>query len=247
MAVIYSEQDSYIRKNIFSEKVSALYWISALIIMFVGAWKFLYNRDLSFIAAIYFLLFFVIPVAGLLYFFKRTDRSIGKYQSGQRGQRNVVNLLRIKLPDSYSVFAGLQLPKMHGDVDCVIVGQYNLFALEVKNIRGVVTIRDDKLLINGKEVTYKNFLNQTFAGARAVQQFVTNKVGEKVEVVPILVFTHPQSYVNVGFRKYKGVHVMHISSLIKFMRTNRGTLIKDPFKIQLELARTVGEDAINKK
>lgn len=244
MAVIYSDQDKYLRKHIFSEKVASLYWISALIIVLVGSWKFLYNRELSVTSAFYFICFFVFPVAGLLYFFKKTDTKIVKYQSGLRGQGNVVNLLRLHLPDSYSVFAGLQLPFMRGDIDCVVIGSNGVFAVEVKNIRGVVTIQDERLLINGKENTYKNFLNQAYAGGRAIQQYLNKQLKQQLTVTPILVFSHPQSYVNVGFRKHKGVHVMHISSLVKFIKTNKGIAITDPFKLQLELTRVVGEKNI---
>ncbi len=241
MAVIYSDQDKYLRKHIFSEKVAALYWISALIIVLLGSWKFLYNRELSVSSAFYFVCFFVFPVAGLLYFFKRTDTKLVKYQSGQRGQSNVINLLRVHLPDSYSIFAGLQLPFMRGDIDCVVVGPNGVFAIEVKNIRGVVTISDEKLLINSKEVDYKNFLNQAFAGGRATQQYLNKRIPKPIDAIPVLVFSHPQAYVNVGFRKHKGVHVMHISSLVKFIKTNKGSPLADPFKIRLELAKGAAE------
>lgn len=241
MAIVYSEQDKYLRKNIFTAKVYALYWITALIVIFLGSWKFLLNRDLSIIGAIYFLIFFFVPVTGLLLLFKRSDRKVVTYQSGQRGQRNTVNLLRLHLPDSYSVFAGLQLPLMRGDVDVVVVGPNGIFSIEVKNIRGVVSVSDDRLLIDKRVVVYKNFLNQTFANARALVRFLEAKLHKQLPVVPVLVFSHPQSYVNLGFRMYKGVYIMHISSLAKFIRRYNGQLVHDAFVIQLELTKVVGE------
>jgi len=244
MAIIYSEQDKYLRKNIFTGKVYALYWITALIVVLLGSWKFLLNRELSIAAAIYFLIFFIIPVAGLLFLFKRSDRKVVRYQSGQRGQRNTVNLLRLHLPDSYSVFAGLQLPFMRGDVDVVVVGPNGIFSIEVKNIRGVVSISDDKLLIDKRAVVYKNFVNQTFANARAISRFLESRFKKKLPVIPVLVFSHPQSYVNVGYRPFKGVHITHLSSLAKFIRRYEGQSVSDTFTIQLELTKVVGEEVI---
>lgn len=65
----------------------------------------------------------------------------GKLKSGLRGQNRIAEILSI-LPNEYYLLNNLTLPRRADDVDHLVIGPNGIFALETKNLRGRISVRD---------------------------------------------------------------------------------------------------------
>lgn len=143
----------------------------------------------------------------------RTDRHLRKRtRDAERGAKgeDAVGALLASLPDEYAVFHDLS--RLAGDIDHIVVGPTGLFVIETKAHGGKVTIRDNRLLVNGKPPE-KDFIAQVWRNAYWVRDLLKNTADLVVEVTPILVF--PNAFVTG--RGMKGVRVINKKYLTKII------------------------------
>jgi hypothetical protein len=140
----------------------------------------------------------------------------GKFSKGLRGEARTFYALR-SLPDDYFSYQDIALEK-NGNVDFVIVGNNGVFAIEVKNISGVVTAtaEEDNLLWNGKELEH-NPINQSYREAKLLEADLS------IPVVPVLVLAGGVK-LNFGMKSVKGVYVIGIAWLTKLITEYDGAL-----------------------
>lgn len=65
-----------------------------------------------------------------------------KWNSGSEGERRVADYLSARLPDDWTIVLGYSNAK--GEIDQLLVGPRGIFAIEIKNVNGVVHCDEDQ-------------------------------------------------------------------------------------------------------
>ena len=110
-------------------------------------------------------------------------RRVERFFKGARGEERVSWILR-SLPDRYHVFNDFVAGRAH--VDHVVVGPAGVFAVETKNWRGVVTVEDGHVLLDGR-LPSRPPLAQVQREADLVRTTLA-KAGWTGAVTPVLAF-----------------------------------------------------------
>lgn len=139
---------------------------------------------------------------------------VKRYESGIAGERAVWDEL-YHLPLGYRVYHDLQLAKGATNIDFVVTGPCGVVVVEVKNNFGRVTASTAGLFIGGRPAQ-TNMLGQATFEARSLAQFLEAKATGKINVVSVLVFANPKTYVDV-YGQVRGVHVLHLRQLVPFL------------------------------
>jgi len=148
--------------------------------------------DLSLTAA--GLLFLVLAVA----FGAAVNASLsrlGSFLKGARGEEQVAHELAF-LPAAYSVFHGLSrargaiMPR-GGDYDHVVAGPTGVFVVETKNWAGAVTLRDGRILCDGREPD-RPPLEQVRLAARSLRAELRQACDAEIHVQPVVCFAGNQ-------------------------------------------------------
>ena len=138
-------------------------------------------------------LFFAVPLAAvtllvasvvwILWSLMRGLRHVERFFKGARGEEKVAAVLR-SLPDAYHVFNDFAAGRAH--VDHVVVGPGGVFSVETKSWRGVVTVEDSHILLDG-QLPDRDPLAQTLREAALVRTALAAR-GWTGDVTPVLVF-----------------------------------------------------------
>jgi hypothetical protein len=137
------QNEKAIQKRLKS--VLAIFWVSAGCFLLIG---YLTGKGNPY----WLLLAVALGALG----FKPLDKYLDKYmrlirneEDGADGEREFLKFLK-HLPDTYTVISDLDFPDSYGNIDYLIIGPNGVFAIDVKNWRGVV-MPDGKgeLLVNG--------------------------------------------------------------------------------------------------
>lgn len=236
MAQHFGKRSSYISKNI---KYEGYHQIVLLIILSFGLGYVFRGIIDAPVDANIFTKVLVFGVLGLplfaitYYFFKKSKIDQRHFRRGEVGESRAYFALA-DLPNEYSVFQDVSIGENIGNIDFVVVGPTGVFAVEVKNISGLITATnaEDNLLKNDIPLE-KNPLNQTYANAKNVSEAL------EMLVVPVLVFTGHVD-IKFGFKKIKGVHVVGLEWLTKLILENHGSIGQDKIdSAQKKLSRFV--------
>ncbi|KKQ55874.1 MAG: NERD domain protein [Candidatus Woesebacteria bacterium GW2011_GWC1_38_13] len=140
-------------------------------------------------------------------------RRSNKFVSGQIGEKDVEIELK-KLGEKYVCINGLETG--HGNIDKIVLGPTGIWTLEVKSHKGSVTFENDSLIINGK-IPEKDFLKQSYAEAKYLEDLIKSKLNLEIKVQPVLVFSDKFAKVRLGMRTCRGVYVVGINWLNKLL------------------------------
>lgn len=75
----------------------------------------------------------------------------------------------------------------HGNIDFIVIGPSGIFTIEVKSEKGLVSISNDQLFINGV-ISTKNYLKQTFAEKSWLSDYLYGNLGKSYNVTGLLEF-----------------------------------------------------------
>ncbi len=113
----------------------------------------------------------------------RGVRLVERFFKGARGEERVAGILR-SLPATYHVFNDFVAGRNH--VDHVVVGPAGVFAVETKFWKGVVTIEDGHILLDG-QLPSRSPLSQAVREAEQVRAALA-AMGWSGPVTPVLTF-----------------------------------------------------------
>lgn len=122
-----------------------------------------------------------LTVAGWGFF--RGVRLVERFFKGARGEERVAGILK-SLPETYHVFNDFIAGRNH--IDHVVVGPAGVFAVETKFWKGVVTIEDGHVLLDG-QLPARPPLSQAIREAGQVRAALA-VVGWGGDVTPVLTF-----------------------------------------------------------
>ena len=141
-------------------------------------------------------------------------RHVERYFKGARGEERVAGILQ-SLPDEYHIFNDFVACGVH--VDHVVAGPAGVYAIETKYWRGVVTIEDGHILLDG-QLPSRSPLAQVRKEAALVKAALDN-AGWKGPVTPVLAFA--SDTFNAHVAEVQGAVVINSCDLKKSFETDR--------------------------
>ena len=141
-------------------------------------------------------------------------RHVERYFKGARGEERVAGILQ-SLPDEYHIFNDFVACGVH--VDHVVAGPAGVYAIETKYWRGVVTIEDGHILLDG-QLPSRSPLSQVHKEAALVKAALDN-AGWKGPVTPVLAFASDTFTAHVA--EVQGAVVINSCDLKKSFETDR--------------------------
>ena len=141
-------------------------------------------------------------------------RHVERYFKGARGEERVAGILH-SLPDEYHIFNDFVACGVH--VDHVVAGPAGVYAIETKYWRGVVTIEDGHILLDG-QLPSRSPLAQVRKEAALVKAALDN-AGWKGPVTPVLAFASDTFTAHVA--EVQGAVVINSCDLKKSFETDR--------------------------
>lgn len=170
---------------------------------------------------------------------KKYQKDWNNYRQGGRGEGAIYYEL-LKLPDNYLVFQDVKFPTKNFNIDFVVVGPTGIFAIEVKNHKGLIGFNGTELIKNGRAFEEGNPLGQTMREAIELHAYILEQIGADHFIVPLLVFSNNKSDVKFGFNSVKNVYVIKRGFLIEMITKNKMKLSADDIeKIAAELLKLV--------
>jgi len=141
-------------------------------------------------------------------------RHVERYFKGARGEERVAGILQT-LPDTYHVFNDFVAGGVH--VDHVVAGPAGVYAIETKYWRGVVTIEEGHILLDG-QLPSRSPLAQVKKEAALVKSTL-EKAGWKGAVTPVLAFAGDTFAAHIA--ELQGAVVINSCDLAKSFGTDR--------------------------
>lgn len=143
-----------------------------------------------------------------------------------RGIQKLVSYVESNLPDDYTLVIGCK-PSVY-DVDAVLIGNGNIFAIECKNWKGKIVgesygwwQKDGEMIDNPLQQTRNNAV----ALAKWLRGNMQNLQG-KLWVKGLLLFTHDESQLDLNLDKTSNVSVsiLHLNELYEFISKQNNSL-----------------------
>lgn len=156
----------------------------------------------------------VIAAAWIGFSIYKGARHVERYFKGARGEERVAGILQ-SLPDSYHVFNDFVAGGVH--VDHVVAGPAGVYAIETKYWRGVVTIEEGHILLDG-QLPSRSPLVQVRKEAVLVKSAL-EKAGWKGTVTPVLAFAGDTFAAHIA--EIQGAVVINSCDLRKSFDTER--------------------------
>ncbi|MFH1126366.1 MAG: nuclease-related domain-containing protein [Candidatus Altiarchaeota archaeon] len=158
-------------------------------------------------------------------------RSYMAWSSGPRGEERVLEELG-KLKDDYVLIRNVVIPPSRGDIDYILVGPTGIFAIETKNVGGVVSCDGDrwgrhKVGRRGRfyRLEIGNPSMQVKRSAKTLKDFILRNgskiFGRKtphIWVYGILIFTNEGVRLNL---RNPSVEILEVESLDDFVLNRR--------------------------
>lgn len=141
-------------------------------------------------------------------------RHVERYFKGARGEERVAGILE-SLPEQYHVFNDFVAGGVH--VDHVVAGPAGVFAVETKYWRGVVTIEEGHILLDG-QLPSRSPLSQVLREASLVKAALA-KAGWQGTVTPVLAFAGDNFSAHIA--ELQGAVVINSCDLARGFRTDR--------------------------
>ena len=151
--------------------------------LFLGVFASGFALALFLVAPLVAATLLVAALVWVIYSLVRGLRHVERFFKGARGEEKVAGILA-SLPDAYHVFNDFAAGRAH--VDHVVVGPGGVFSVETKTWRGVVSVEESRILLNG-QLPDRDPLAQTVKEAQLVRSALAAK-GWDGPVTPVLVF-----------------------------------------------------------
>src|SRR3989344_7239542 len=192
MAKIYGSESAYVRgiDKFYTKRWLIFMGILILIIiLYALGLNRLMQAPLGVKIAIPFIFLGVLKFLG--YFLDINELGSVKAYRGLRGEEEVLKVLQ-KLPDTFSVFRGLQI-NGPWDVDFVVVGPTGVFTIEAKSHKGKIGFDGNQLTHNSYNFPEKDILKQAMTQAWDTHNYLQSSIGQDIFVKPIVVFARAKT------------------------------------------------------
>lgn len=210
MAKIHGSESAYVRgiDKFYTKRWLIFMGILILIIvLYALGLNRLMQAPLGVKIAIPFIFLGVLKFLG--HFLDINELGSVKAYRGLRGEEEVLKVLQ-KLPDTFSVFRGLQI-NGPWDVDFVVVGPTGVFTIEAKSHRGMIGFDGQQLTHNRHRFSEKDILKQAMTQAWDTHNYLQSSTGQDIFVKPVVVFVKAQT--RFGMKPINNVSVIQIQWL----------------------------------
>ena len=146
---------------------------------------------------------------------RQVDRKIKLEKRAVRGAKaeEKIGELLAELSDEYYVLNDIESP--YGNIDHIVIGKNSgVFLIETKAHGGKVEVSGETILVNGK-IPEKDFMAQTLKNSYWLRDKISEIVGIKPWITPIIVFTN--AFVSPT-RPIKGVAIINKKYLLFTLR-----------------------------
>lgn len=220
MAIIYGTESEYINAKRYTF-YNREFVLSSMFILLMGvyAYKLTQLTNLTVFPAVSILVLIIITIKLFDVFILAQHEGFEKASRGKAGEFYVLNTLK-QLPDTYSVFRGLNLTGKH-DTDFVVVGPTGVFTLEVKSHRGYVRFNGKVLTLNFRKFE-KDILWQALNETMELHNFIKQQTDKEIFISPALVFSNPKTHLRFGLEKVRGVCVINDKWIIELLTRPNG-------------------------
>jgi hypothetical protein len=141
------------------------------------------------------------------------------YKTGLEGEERLRTHLRTILNDDHTAL--FNVPTNHGDIDCVLLGPKGIYAIEVKNHKGIITYADNawRQTKTGKGGTsytggLKNPSSQLFCNIAYLKKYL-KRTELNQWINGLIVFTHPEAVLSIdGLKRIKAIKLDEIESVL---------------------------------
>lgn len=226
MAIVYGTESEYINAKRYTFYKRGFFLAVAFLLLFgLYLYNFTSLIKLSLVPALIVFFVFVGTIKVIEELITAQQRGFGRVTRGLDGEYYVFKTLS-ELPDTYSVFRGLNL---HGksDIDFVVTGPTGIFTIEVKSHRGTIGFDGEQLTLNHRRFSEKNILGQAFNEAMDLHDFLKEQTGKDMFVHPVIAFSHPRASMRFGMEKVRNVHVINHKWLIELLTKQNGIVDSD--------------------
>ena len=198
----------YNKARVGVRKMEGIRWAAALfflIIMFVGI--YFYNKSVKTIATLGLPVILVVAV-GFIYWVKAMGDNADAYSKravdARRGAvaEEAVGDLLGELPAGY--FVVHDFVSRRGNIDHIVISTKGIFTVETKSHRGVVSCEGEMLMRDGQPFE-KDFINQAWAEAYSIRDFLASHGISAPKPQPVLLFAN--GYVQVR-KQVRGVEII---------------------------------------
>ncbi|MES2985868.1 MAG: nuclease-related domain-containing protein [Patescibacteria group bacterium] len=223
MAFIYGTESEYFntKRYIFYKREFILIF-AFIVLLAVYVYKLGFFANLSLLPAVvsFAIIMVIIKLFDVFILAQRTG--FEKASRGLFGESYVLNTLK-QLPDTYSIFRGLNLTGKH-DIDFVVVGPTGVFTLEVKSHRGYIRFNTKVLTLNFRKFE-KDILWQALNETMELHSFIKLQTNKDIFINPVLVFSNPKTHMRFGLEKIRGVYVINDKWIIELLTKPNGYFI----------------------
>jgi hypothetical protein len=199
--------------NKFWAFFGAVLVILSLILLWLLVYSFSYSFILSITAEIVIFLFFLLISRTVNEYIRIALR----YKKGIRGEDQLANEFH-NLPNGYTVFQDVKLPNTQRNIDFVVVGPTGIYAIEVKNVNGIISFDGQNLFCNKQLLERKNVIQQVRDEYWGLHDYLVKNLGSDIFVTPLLVFTNQSVFENIKSGKMiSGIHILHLHDIFRFI------------------------------
>jgi hypothetical protein len=152
-----------------------------------------------------------------------------KWQRGIEGEEMVESVLSA-LDDSYLLINDVRLYPKWGNIDHILLGPTGIFVIETKHYRTKIIYDGHKWYSTHPtkrrypKHQIKDPVVQVRRNATSLKNFLKRCAGRDVEVIPILVFSHPN--VKLAIKSSPSCQIMKINELTGFIRKQSSKIYK---------------------
>lgn len=207
MAKIYGH-DSYLTHSEFRY----FGWTIVLIVFPVAVVILAFRYAAPTITFVLVLLFLLLLLKGLEPLIRLFESKGLQFYRGNRGEQEVRRLL-VELPDSYIVFADVEIGRDRGNIDFVVLAPSGLFLLEVKSHSGNVGYDGYTLTLDGRRFRDKNFFRQVHGQIWALKGYLQQS-GPAPYIRAVIVFSSTYASVRFGYQPIDGIFIIQKDFLL---------------------------------
>ena len=224
MATIHGDKSKYLIRR---EKIAwFLFQFSFLIFILLSILQITFSlkyKGENLLQLFVLLVFAGISIYLYLYAKKKAIEGVNFFH-GRKGEYAIFYELN-KLSRDFHILQGIEF-KLIGNIDFVVISSNKIFAVEVKSHKGVIDLKEGRLVRYGKPFE-KDFLKQVKHQALSLHKFIKEKINEDIYVAPIIVFSNSKARLRFGLNQVAGVYVVGKSYLRKAIFKEKGNFSKE--------------------
>lgn len=129
-----------------------------------------------------------------------------KFYRGNKGEKDVRKVLA-ELPETYIVFADVEIGHNKGNIDFVVLAPSGVFILEVKSYAGEIDFDGFALTINGRRFSDNNFFREVHGEIWALKQYLQQSMPSPY-IHAAIVFSSPNASMNFGYNQIENIYII---------------------------------------